>query len=187
MRVRKYKIGLSILVVLILEMVTIVPALADGPQMDLRMNTQDGQNTNLTDMTLVSQAISSTGLYFIPPPRRVISTTTIISDNPDPSKAGQTIDVWFTLLTRTTPPIRPSPIFFHTVTVSAGGNSCRGMVTTSDGRGHCRLTLPQAGRYVITARCESQCMWIIPPGGDFPSYYCYFVGSSDTESHTVVP
>lgn len=97
-----------------------------------------------------------------------ISTTTRIqSDNPDPSKAGESFYVsWivYNIYFMSDPPV-------GTVTVSGGGSSCTGSAPA----GSCQLTISTRGSYVITARFG---------GGPGPGA-CWYRSSSDTEPHTV--
>jgi hypothetical protein len=92
--------------------------------------------------------------------------TTIWSDLPDPSRAGQTIRVvWM---------VRPKSPYWRyglpgNVRVTGGGATCQGPVY-----GGCLLTISTPGSYVITARYSGGMVGM-----------CYIVGSSDTEPHTV--
>src|SRR5204863_356593 len=87
------------------------------------------------------------------------TTTTIISDNPDPSIVGQAYDVHWTV----SPQISGTPT--GTVTVSDGTATCSAAVS-----GFCTLTSTTAGPKTLTATYS----------GD-----ANFLTGSDTESHNV--
>jgi len=91
------------------------------------------------------------------------TTTTITSDNPDSSAAGQSVTVNFTVAVA--PPGAGSPT--GDVTVSDGVNSCTGTVAS----GSCSLVLNTPGNRTLTATYSGD--------GNFN-------GGSDTEAHTVV-
>ncbi|HEU4836815.1 MAG TPA: tandem-95 repeat protein [Pyrinomonadaceae bacterium] len=92
------------------------------------------------------------------------TTTTITSDNPDPSTPGQSVTVqWQTTVNS---PGAGTPTGTVTVTVSGGAETCNAPV----GTGQCSLVLNATGIRTITASYA----------GD-----TNFNGSSDTEDHTV--
>lgn len=92
------------------------------------------------------------------------STTTITSDNPDPSVVGQPVTVNFTV---NGPGVTPTgPV---TITVSGGPETCTGTLNAA-GSGSCSLTLTSAGSRTLTASY----------GGD-----ANYLASSDTEPHSV--
>ncbi len=90
------------------------------------------------------------------------TTTTITSDNPDPSLVGQTITVNYTVTVNA--PGMGTPT--GNVTVSDGVNSCMGTVAA----GSCNVALTTLGARTLTATYA----------GD-----ANFTTSSDTEPHTV--
>ena len=90
------------------------------------------------------------------------TTTTITSDNPDPSVVGQTITVNYTVTVN--PPGAGTPT--GTVTVSDGVNSCMATVAA----GTCNVALTTAGARTLTATYS----------GD-----ANFTTSNDTEPHQV--
>jgi Big-like domain-containing protein len=92
------------------------------------------------------------------------TTTTITSDNPDPSSPGQSVTVNFTVVPNV--PGGGTPAGNVVVTVSGGAETCTGTVAT----GTCNLVLTATGTRTITATYA----------GD-----TNFNGSSDTESHDV--
>jgi hypothetical protein len=94
--------------------------------------------------------------------RAVPTTTRIDSDAPDPSLAGQPVDVRFTVTAAA-----GTPTGSVTVTASTG-ESCTGAVAA----GGCPIALLQPGSRTLTARY---------PGGGV------LAPSEDTETHTVVP
>src|SRR6185436_3255089 len=93
------------------------------------------------------------------------TTTTITSDNPDPSVVGQSYSVQVTVA-----PVAPGAgVPSGTVNVDDGdGNICA--ITLSGGSGSCNLTSTSAGAKTVTATYV----------GD-----TNFTGSADTEAHTV--
>ena len=92
------------------------------------------------------------------------TSTTITSDNPDPSTPGQSVTVQWT--TTVTAPGAGTPTGNVTVTVSGGAETCNAPVAT----GQCSLALNTTGARTITATYA----------GD-----TNFNTSSDTESHQV--
>lgn len=94
--------------------------------------------------------------------RAIPTTTRIDSDAPDPSLAGQPVDVRFTVTAAA-----GTPSGNVTVTASTG-ESCTGAVAA----GGCPVALLQPGGRTLTARY---------PGGGL------FASSQDTETHSVVP
>jgi hypothetical protein len=91
----------------------------------------------------------------------VPTVTTIVSDAPDPSVAGQQVTVQFTVTSSSGTPT-------GSVTVSDGSDTCTG--TLSGGNGSCPLTLNTVGDRTLTATFAA--------GNGFG-------GSSDTEGHVV--
>lgn len=91
----------------------------------------------------------------------VPTVTTIVSDQPNPSTAGEAITVQFTVTSSAGTPT-------GLVTVADGGDTCTG--TLSNGNGSCSLTLTNAGSRTLTATYSG--------GGGFGT-------SSDTKTHTV--
>jgi hypothetical protein len=91
------------------------------------------------------------------------TTTTITSDNPEPSAAGEVVTVAFTVSAASGTP-------GGNVTVTDGQVSCSGSLAT--GAGRCTLTLQTVGTRTLTASYGGQ-------NG--------FAPSSDTESHVVQP
>lgn len=91
----------------------------------------------------------------------VPTVTTIVSDLPDPSTAGQPITVQFTVTSSAGAPT-------GSVTVADGSDMCTGTLT--GGNGSCTLTLTNTGNRTLTATYAAA-------GG--------FGGSSDTKSHMV--
>src|SRR6185503_11313227 len=89
------------------------------------------------------------------------TTTTITSDNPDPSAVGQAVTVNYTVISG-----GGTPTGNIVVTVSGGVETCTGTVAA----GTCTLTLTSAGARTLTATYQ----------GD-----ANFTGSSDTEAHQV--
>ncbi|HEX3248034.1 MAG TPA: choice-of-anchor Q domain-containing protein [Pyrinomonadaceae bacterium] len=92
------------------------------------------------------------------------TTTTITSDNPDPSTPGQSVTVQWTVTVNA--PGAGTPTGNVTVTVSGGAETCSAPVAT----GQCSLVLNATGNRTITATYA----------GD-----TNFNTSSDTEAHTV--
>jgi len=92
------------------------------------------------------------------------TTTTITSDNPDPSTPGQSVTVQWT--TTVNSPGAGTPTGNVTVTVSGGAETCSAAVAT----GQCSLVLNNTGLRTITATYA----------GD-----ANFNTSNDTEDHTV--
>ena len=92
------------------------------------------------------------------------TTTTITSDNPDPSSSGQAVTVNYTVVA--TAPAGGTPTGNVVVTVSGGAETCTGTVAA----GTCTLTLTGSGLRTITATYA----------GD-----ANYTGSVDTESHNV--
>lgn len=90
---------------------------------------------------------------------RLATSTTITSDNPDPSNLGETVTVTYTVAANAGTPT-------GTVTVTDGIDSCSGSVA----QGSCQLALQTEGSRTLTATY----------GGDSD-----FLSSSDTEPHTV--
>jgi hypothetical protein len=93
------------------------------------------------------------------------TTTTITSDNPDPSTIGQVVTVNYTVTSNVAgaPPVTGNV----TVTVNdASGDTCTGTVAA----GTCALTLTTPGSKTLTATYSSD---------------ANFNGSSDTEAHVV--
>jgi hypothetical protein len=91
------------------------------------------------------------------------TTTTITSDQPDPSRVGDPVTVQFTVTSSAGTPA-------GTVTVQDGGDSCSGSL--SHGQGSCTLQLSTAGDRTLTASYAATDA---------------FAASSDTESHSVQP
>jgi CSLREA domain-containing protein len=91
------------------------------------------------------------------------STTQITSDIPDPSFAGGTFTVYFTVTSGQGTP--PGSV---TVTVSGRSEKCTGQL--SAGQGSCSLSIPTPGEYTLVATYS----------GSVP-----YPASSDTEAHTV--
>jgi hypothetical protein len=89
------------------------------------------------------------------------TTTTITSDDPDPSVAGAEVTVQFTVTAASGTPT-------GSVTVQDGGDTCSGAL--SGGQGSCIIHLTTVGSRTLTASY---------PGAEG------FGPSSDTESHTV--
>jgi len=89
------------------------------------------------------------------------TVTTITSDTPDPSRAGDQITVQFTVTSASGPPA-------GSVRVGDGNDFCSG--TLSSGGGSCQLRLTTAGSRTLTADYAAS-------GG--------FAASSDTELHAV--
>jgi N-acetylneuraminic acid mutarotase len=94
----------------------------------------------------------------------ITSTTTISSDNPDPSQINQPFTISYTVTAT-----GEIPTGVVTVTVDNRQESCNGSLT--DGKGTCQLALNTLGAYTLTATY----------GGNH-----ILLGSSDTESHAVV-
>src|SRR5690349_10524697 len=95
----------------------------------------------------------------------VNTTTTITSDNPDPSIVGQAVTVNFTVVAS----VGSNPSAGNvTVTDSGGATPCVGAVTA--GAGTCNITLTTSGAHTLTATYAGS--------GTFN-------GSSDTEAHNV--
>jgi len=92
------------------------------------------------------------------------TTTTITSDNPDPSVVGQSVTVNFTVTAN--PPGSGTPSGSVVVTISGGAETCTGTIAS----GTCSLTLTAAGARTLTATYA----------GD-----ANYNGSSDTEAHQV--
>jgi CSLREA domain-containing protein len=90
---------------------------------------------------------------------------TVISDDPDPSQAGQPITV--TLAVTST---WGSPSGKMTVNASGSGEQCAGVIV--DGTGGCALALTTPGAYTLTVNYMSD---------------SFFSNSSDTEPHEVAP
>lgn len=91
------------------------------------------------------------------------TSTTITSDQPDPSRVGDSVTVQVTV---TSPAGTPT----GTVTIHDGNDTCP--ITLADGQGSCTLQLNTAGERTLTASYA---------GADG------FAPSSDTESHSVQP
>ncbi|HEY8197208.1 MAG TPA: Ig-like domain-containing protein, partial [Gemmatimonadales bacterium] len=96
-----------------------------------------------------------------PPPPPEATTTAITDDSPDPSEAGTSVTVSFTVIAAVGTPT-------GSVTVSDGVESCNAEL--SDGEGSCNLALTTPGDRTITATY---------PGSDG------FSESSGTAPHTV--
>jgi hypothetical protein len=94
--------------------------------------------------------------------------TRIMSDYPDPSKAGESFSVSWMVINKYI--YSPGPPI-GTVRVSGGGSSCTGSAPL----GSCKLTISTPGSYVITARFG---------GGPGPGM-CGYGSSSATAPHTV--
>ncbi|MFZ1700807.1 MAG: Ig-like domain repeat protein [Pyrinomonadaceae bacterium] len=92
------------------------------------------------------------------------TTTTITSDNPDPSVFGQTITVNFAVAVP--PPGAGTPTGNVVVTISGGAETCLGTVAS----GTCNIMLNAVGNRVLTATYQ----------GD-----ANFLTSNDTEPHRV--
>lgn len=92
------------------------------------------------------------------------TTTTITSDNPDPSVYGQTITVNFAVAVP--PPGAGTPTGNVVVTISGGAETCTGTVAS----GTCNIMLNAVGNRVLTATYQ----------GD-----ANFLTSNDTEPHRV--
>ncbi len=90
--------------------------------------------------------------------------TTITSDDPDPSVAGESVTIQFTVTTN------PPGSFTPTGTVTVTDNLSAATCSASVAAGQCDITLPNAGSHTLTATYA----------GD-----SNFTTSSDTESHTV--
>jgi hypothetical protein len=97
---------------------------------------------------------------------QIPSTTTILSDGPDPSEAGQTFTVTFAV----TAPVG-TPTGVVSVTVNDSSEACSDGL--DNGMGSCALTLSLAGTYTLTAAYGSD-------DGSFDR-------SSDTAVHAVTP
>jgi len=98
------------------------------------------------------------------------TTTTITSDDPDPSVVGQLVTVSYTVTSN-----GGTPEGDVTVTVSEGSEQCSGSLSVGEGTeavGSCALTITRAGQHTLTAAY----------GGD-----TNFGGSSGTEPHVVNP
>jgi large repetitive protein len=93
------------------------------------------------------------------------TTTTITSDNPDPSSPGASVTVNFTVVANA--PGAGTPTGDVTITVSGGAETCTGTVAA----GSCNITLTATGSRTLTATYA----------GD-----SNFNGSTDTEPHTVI-
>lgn len=91
------------------------------------------------------------------------TSTTITSDQPDPSRVGDSVTVQVTVTSPAGTPI-------GTVTIHDGNDTCP--ITLADGQGSCTLQLNTAGERTLTASYA---------GADG------FAPSSDTESHSVQP
>ena len=110
----------------------------------------------------IGAEVGSTTLSAVPlSVTKLATTTTIGSDNPDPSTAGGAVTVDVTVS-------GPGGTPTGTVTVSDGADSC--IITLSGGAGSCDATLSTAGTRTLTATYS----------GD-----ATYLGSSDTESHQV--
>ncbi len=92
------------------------------------------------------------------------STTTITSDDPDPSVFGQTFPVTFTVVAA--PPGAGTPTGNVIVTASGGPETCTGTVAA----GTCNIKLSGVGIRTLTATYQSD---------------ANFLSSSDTETHQV--
>jgi hypothetical protein len=95
------------------------------------------------------------------------TTTTITSDNPDPSTVNQVVAVNYTVVSN----VAGAPTVTGNVTITvndASGDTCTGSVAA----GTCNLTLTTLGSKTLTATYSSD---------------ANFNGSSDTEAHEVVP
>lgn len=98
------------------------------------------------------------------PFQAITSTTTISADNPDPSQINQAFTVSYTVTAT-----GEIPTGVVTVTVDNRPETCNGPLTA--GSGSCQLALDSLGTYTLTATY----------GGNH-----ILLGSSDTETHTVV-
>jgi hypothetical protein len=98
--------------------------------------------------------------------KKASTTTTITSDNPEPSTLGQDVTVNFTVASSA-----GTPTGNVDVTISAGGSHCTG--TLSGGSGSCQLTgLAATGDRTITASYKGDGLFAV---------------SSDDEAHHVDP
>ncbi|MEJ2426783.1 MAG: Ig-like domain-containing protein, partial [Candidatus Thiodiazotropha sp.] len=93
------------------------------------------------------------------------TTTSILTDEPDPSQVGQPFTVTFEVTAST-----GTPSGLVTVTVAGEAAICTG--TLADGAGACEITLDTPGTHTLTASYS----------GDAD-----FLPSSATEEHTVLP
>jgi DNA-binding beta-propeller fold protein YncE len=121
----------------------------------VRFNGATGAYMSDLDPTGLGGLAVPTFLIFAPP----YTTTTITSDNPDPSAVGQAVVVNFSVTSTSGTPT-------GSVTVSDGVDSCTGTVES----GICTITLTTPGTRTLTATYA----------GD-----ANFNGSSDTELHQV--
>jgi hypothetical protein len=96
------------------------------------------------------------------------TTTTIVSATPDPSVAGESVLVSFTVAADS--PGGSTPTGDVTVTVDGSATTCSDTLVA--GAGNCSIAIPNAGDHIITATYA----------GD-----TNYNGSSDTEDHTVNP
>lgn len=104
----------------------------------------------------------------------VNTTTTITSDQPDPSVVGQAVTVNFSVARAGSPSTGAAPTGSVTVTVSGGSETCTGTLSGGPGTasGSCVFTLTSAGARTLTATYAGA---------------TGFNGSSDTEAHLVNP
>jgi predicted secreted protein len=96
---------------------------------------------------------------------KAATITTITSDVPDASQAGEAFTVTVEVTSSLTIPTGKVMI-----TVSENPASC--IATLIDGKGNCELTLDTVGDYILIATYEGT---------------INFASSSDTEAHTVIP
>jgi hypothetical protein len=107
------------------------------------------------------QAVCDIGAFEFQMP----STTTILTDLPDPSWAGQPFSVTFAVTAT-----NGTPTGEVTIRVSSSSQSCSGMLT--GGQGSCLLTLSTPGIYTLTAT--------------YTSDDSNFATSEATENHNVI-
>jgi N-acetylneuraminic acid mutarotase len=93
------------------------------------------------------------------------STTTILTDNPDPSFVNQPISITYTVTSPFGIPTGPV-----TVTVSNSNIACSNVLT--NGNGNCSIILPTAGTFTLNAEYNGTAT---------------FNPSNDSEMHSVVP
>jgi hypothetical protein len=105
------------------------------------------------------EAICEIGSYEF----RQATLTTIISDQPDPSTAGEPFLVAFGVTTTVGVPA-------GNVIVDGGNGTCSGELV--DGGGTCEITIPESGTYTLTANYSGSATY------EF---------SHDTEVHAVLP
>jgi hypothetical protein len=118
------------------------------------------QNPARAEAPQAENGMNSAAFQIPPPPYR--TTTAILSDSPDPSRRGEEVVVQFRVSS-----LYGNPSGLVTLTTSPGSYTCSCTAWIRE----CRLTIPQKGDYVITARYEGV------PG--------YYYSSSDTETHKV--